>query len=191
MQQINNPPKFAIIAAIEAAKNSTCTKSRRGISIFSDHLLISIGTNSIAYGKCTGDDICKQNCNKICTHAEINAIYNFYKNNVFSKHEKDVSILHVKINEDGNLETSKNPSCWQCSRYILQQGFKGVWLFEQINTNDSNNGEWKFYNSTEFHLQTLDNCNDIIKHDDKLGKFLKIYDDYLDRKIEYKDLPNE
>jgi hypothetical protein len=67
----------------------------------------------------------------------------------------DVSMLHVKIDPmTSKVVAGGPPSCWQCSRMLLDSQIRGIWLYETIGV-----GEWKFYPPDEFHRETLYNCS--------------------------------
>jgi hypothetical protein len=51
----------------------------------------------------------------------------------------------------GMIAVSGHPSCWQCSREILDAGLGGVWLYHAEG--------WRRYAAAEFHDITLDTCD--------------------------------
>ncbi len=69
-------------------------------------------------------------------------------------------LVHVKIGDDGRLVAGGLPSCWQCSRAILDCGFiDGVWLYEEWPTSDGGVSDvWHRYTAESFHRTTLYNC---------------------------------
>lgn len=141
------PPQKAIDAAVAEAKASTCSKSNRGV------VAVSCNTgNIVGYGyneppvpyKCLRNDECKANCNKYCIHAEIRAM------NMVVWMREFVDLVHVKV-VDGELVKGGPPSCWQCSREILERNFRGVWLYLDPEG-------WTYYTALEFHAVTLKHC---------------------------------
>lgn len=66
-------------------------------------------------------------------------------------------MLHVKI-VDGDVVPGGGPSCWQCSREVLDTDLGGVWLYEHDNRVAGAPGLWRFYRAREFHLATLRAC---------------------------------
>jgi hypothetical protein len=64
---------------------------------------------------------------------------------------KKSELLHIKTGEEGLPEPSGQPSCWQCSRMVLEAGLAGVWLLHAEG--------WRRYTPEEFHRLTLDNNN--------------------------------
>lgn len=141
-------------------------------------LLLGIGFNSPAAGGCDATDSCKESCSKRCLHAEARAVR--------SAHRPGGDIVHVKIDESGELAPGGGPSCWQCSREILDSGCRGVWLFEKnpdgwcphldIAAADcwaclGHAGEldrhgdmpiiparWRYYPAADFHRLTMEAC---------------------------------
>lgn len=154
------PPIWAVEIAIEEARKSPCAKSKRGAVAFSDdgsragRLLFGVGCNGPALGGCDGSEACKASCGKRCVHAEARAIR--------GAAGATCDVVHVKIDERGELAAGGGPSCWQCSRDILDAGISGVWLYERHGGND---GElflvvdrWRYYTAAEFHRLTMAAC---------------------------------
>lgn len=82
---------------------------------------------------CTGDEKsanswrCRQHCAKLAVHAEQRAI-------MMALTERDVSmqmleLVHVKVVDEA-VVPGGGPSCWQCSRLVVEVGLKGVWLYQ-------------------------------------------------------------
>lgn len=154
---MNSPPQEAIDAAIEEGQWSLCSKSKRGVSVYR-----IIDNTCVIYGsghnrpplqlRCDGTDACKKTCNQYCLHAEQQAIDEVLRGNASSwKMISDMVMVHAKV-VDGELVKGGPPGCWQCSRQILERGFKGIWLYE------TRYDGWMFYESLDFHLETLENC---------------------------------
>jgi deoxycytidylate deaminase len=139
--------KWALEQAVKAAKNSTC-KSQRGIVIWNrKHGLMTSGWNALPKPfKCDSSEACRANCAKTAVHAEQAAILAFDYINISIK---DCEMIHVKIVE-GKAVVSEKPSCWQCSKLILQAGLKSMWLYQKEGFVE--------YSAEEFHRQTLINC---------------------------------
>ena len=97
-------------------------------------------------------DACRQSCAKRCIHAESKAL----KLAMVAEPDgsPDWAMIHVKIDADGNLVADGGPSCWQCSREILDAEIAGIWLFEARETD-----RWIFYDSLTFHRVTMAACN--------------------------------
>jgi hypothetical protein len=68
-----------------------------------------------------------------------------------------LELLHAKIAGPGQLVAGGPPSCWQCSREILDAGLAAVWLFESIHGGRSSEGIWRRYTAKEFHEVTWRN----------------------------------
>lgn len=137
----------ALAVAIEQAGTSSCMKSKRGVVIWSTYTgeLLASGTNRPPPRfPCDGSFACRTHCNKLCTHAELNAILDVGDAGCHGD-----ELLHVKI-IDGRAVASGPPSCWQCSRQIVAEGIGGVWLLHDEG--------WKRYVGDEFHEATLRHC---------------------------------
>lgn len=143
-----NPPQTCIDFAIETAEQSPCKKSKRGAVLFFSKVGIPIGGafNGPPPGyECLGNLDCRQACAKRCMHAE---------ERIFIKADPRIDMaqcemLHVKV-ESGLLVSSGPPSCWQCSRTMVNVGLYGMWLFHK--------GGWKRYTAKEFNDLTLFEC---------------------------------
>ncbi len=144
------PPGNAIEAAITASMASSCQKSQRGCAIYTmvngAPFVLGHGFNSQPEPyKCNGQ--CLEHCNKLCVHAEVRAIQNVCNDSIWSP--RDACMVHVKT-VDGELAVSGPPSCWQCSRHILDEHMAGVWLYHATG--------WVYYRSIDFHRLTLEYC---------------------------------
>ena len=137
----------ALEYAVEAAKQSPCVKSQRGVVIWRRDMTlpISVGWNHPpAPHECGRNEACRAACNKLCIHAEMDAILKALE----TRGVADFYLLHVKV-VDGKAVPSGLPSCWQCSRLILQCRMKAVWLLHESGL--------QAYDPEEFHWYTLDN----------------------------------
>lgn len=139
-------PDEALAFAVRAALQATCQKSRRGVVLFrrEDAEIVSSGFNGPPPGfVCTGSDACRGACNKVAIHAEDRAI------RFAGWHARGADLLHVKV-VDELPDASGGPSCWQCSRTVVDAGIAGVWLLHE--------GGLKRYTAQEFHRLTLREC---------------------------------
>lgn len=126
--------------AIEVSKKSTCVKSNRGVVVVSSDL------KTVVYGyndppapfACMG---CGDSCNRVAIHAEERALL---KN---PEAARGGDLLHVKTVK-GVPVPSGPPSCWQCSRMIVEAGVARVWLLHS---------DWVSYTAEDFHKETLEN----------------------------------
>jgi len=145
-------PEDAVHYAVAAAKMSPCAKSKRGVVIFDSEGVIETGFNAPAAGVCGGTDECRAACNKICVHAEMDALRHA-EHCYADGHLGELGcldLLHIKV-VDGLPVPSGPPSCWQCSRMILYSGLiERVWLLHDAG--------WSAYSAAEFHRQTLRTC---------------------------------
>lgn len=148
-----SPPQYMIDAARAEAMRSPCAKSKRGVVLFdrgmielwessetpmhrpsSERLIVGRGFNGQPGNfVCTGDLMkCSGACAKLCLHAEQRAINQAL---VHSGDREDgcsmgdLELVHVKVENDV-VVPGGGPSCWQCSRLVVEVGIRGVWLFE-------------------------------------------------------------
>lgn len=134
----------AVGQAVFAAGKSPCQKSKRGAAVWDLGGSWAAGCNHPPKPfECDGSAKCREHCNKRCIHAEVDAIINAE----FELAGKDM--LHVKV-VDGEPVASGPPSCWQCSRHILDAGIRRMWLLEDDG--------WKSYSALDFHTITMRNC---------------------------------
>ncbi len=144
------PPSYVLEAisseaAREAHLHSGCLRSRRGAAIWEpgDVVPRAIGSNKPAVGSCDGTDACKKVCGRICVHAEQEALLR-------CPDAREAEMLHVKVDETGEIVASGGPSCDQCSKLLLHAGIAGMWLLHEDG--------WRRYTALEFHEATLRNC---------------------------------
>jgi deoxycytidylate deaminase len=136
VQNLNLPAQEAITAAIHEARRGralgACAKSSRGAAVYSRALgVYGVGYNGPPYPfRCTKSPTCRARCNQICEHAEQRAIRAAMK--LWTAPQViPLEIVHVKINEHGELVGGGKPSCVVCSREILDAGLSMMWLYER------------------------------------------------------------
>ena len=177
------PPEWAILVAVSAAKLSPCQKSKRGAVVFltagAEDLRIAytgVGYNGPpASIVCDGSEACRSSCGRRCVHAESRALrgYVIRSGLLGEVSGADVDLVHVKVENDA-LVAGGGPSCWQCSREILDLGIGGVWLFLEMTgcettwnpvTGETTAvevgervGMWRRYTAEEFHRVTCENA---------------------------------
>jgi len=149
------PPSYVIEAARKAALESSCAKSKRGVALFNrrdvdrlpqlgqltgltpvteairqraEHAAIAaIGFNGQPPPfMCSGSDLCRRDCGKLCLHAEERAI-----RAAGALDAVDLELVHVEV-VDGQVVSGSGPSCWQCSRLVVEVKIRGVWLYESL-----------------------------------------------------------
>lgn len=180
------PPDHVIAMAVERAMLSPCAKSKRGVVIYEPRpdpeddmvTIVATGHNGPPRPmRCDGSAECRRDCPKICMHAEERAIVAINKDE-WQRFGADgfdlrhLDLVHVKA-EAGQLVPGGGPSCWQCSRTILDELIGGVWLYELTklppacvgcNGYGCNSckpfdgptvGMWRRYTAEEFHRITL------------------------------------
>jgi deoxycytidylate deaminase len=147
----SQPPQEMIDKAVDAAKRSHCAKSKRGAVIYdpANARLLGRGWNGQPEPlTCSGSEACRASCAKLCVHAEARAIHSALLSTHADHHLlSETVLLHAKV-VDGQLVAGGGPSCWQCSREILDQDLRGVWLFLEPD-------HWKLYSAIDFHRETL------------------------------------
>jgi deoxycytidylate deaminase len=152
-------PKIVVTKAREVALMSPCAKSKRGVVIFHPSgNIVAMGCNrpprigwppqlhgveqTMRARECDGSAACRESCAKRCIHAESTAVrtlvYSFAQTmlemRVTDQRRQramlgEFELVHVKIGADGDLVAGGGPSCWQCSREILDVGIGFVWLY--------------------------------------------------------------
>lgn len=171
------PPQTMIDAALSAARSGPCAKSKRGVAIYHPPgnanerpLLFASNWNAPPYPlTCAGNDVCRENCSAICVHAEAAAITAALEECGRGRTLVRCELVHVKVSADGRLVGGKGPSCWQCSKLVLQVGLAGVWLYEAPEISvalanvpeageDCPPAKWVFYSALDFHMTTLEAC---------------------------------
>ncbi len=177
---MKEPPAYVIETARRTAMLSPCAKSKRGVVIFdrltaelnertlgerwfevhrliADDTVLATGFNEQPPGwACTGTDICKRDCAKLCIHAEQDALADLGGHAMRGDHRQGLDLVHVKVVGE-SIVPGGGPSCWQCSRQIIAAKLGGVWLFEKIL--DGTTGRWKRYSALAFHEATLEACD--------------------------------
>ena len=133
----------ALETAVKAAVLSPCQKSKRGVAIFHREYGLSVAGCNHPPGplKCDGTKACRKVCNKICVHAEQDALLQSGAPLV------GYEMLHVKV-VAGKAVPSGPPSCWQCSRLILAAKLKAMWLLHEDGL--------RAYSPLQFHIMTLE-----------------------------------
>lgn len=143
-----SPPDHIIASALAYARQSPCCKSKRGVAIFDPSTphaaAIALGTNHPPLPQgCDGSDACREDCARRCIHAEADGLAMFAALYGASSaldqlgigggmriHPTRSELVHVKIGPAGELVAGGGPSCWQCSRNVLEVGIAAVWLYQ-------------------------------------------------------------
>jgi hypothetical protein len=71
------------------------------------------------------------------------------------------ALLHTEIDEHGNLTAGGGPSCWQCSKLIVDVGFvTGVWLYQRAFAAGPRDHQtaWRWHKAGDFHRITAATC---------------------------------
>lgn len=129
--------------AVQEALKSRCSKSKRGVVISKEGDIIGRGANNPPLDMQCKPDYCYQICNQYTVHGEQNAILDALRNG----HELSGSrMYHIKVKE-GEVRTSGQPSCVQCSKLVMQSG-----IAEFVLKHDEGYG---LYDAREFHELSL------------------------------------
>ncbi len=171
------PPLGVIHAALVAARQSPCQKSKRGAMVFHPFKgFIGLASwNSRPDGQCDGrcqfigmDPPEPSVCSRMCLHAEARAIrYALTDGAIADLEENDgpaieiagCELVHVKVDAHGELVPSGGPSCWQCAKEIADVGLFGVWLYETVSFgNEGVEERWNFYPTQQFYDLTMKEC---------------------------------
>lgn len=152
------PPAHVIRAAIEAACNSPCDKSKRGAAVFERGIagrLVATGWNGRPgdppLSSCGG--ACRSVCRDVAVHAEERAIIDALR----VRPVAGLELVHVKV-VGGELVAGGGPSCSTCSRTILDTGIAAVWLYEELGAPGETvavEWAWRRYHAHDFHELSL------------------------------------
>lgn len=167
----DQPPDNAINWAHRAAGRSPCAKSNRGCAIFDCRSgdVVATGFNGQPEPfACDGSELCKLDCGKLCLHAEERALDAFNRVAAPCEDRTHFAMVHVKVDEvmtaskikvAGVIVSGGPPSCWQCSRKIVESGIRGIWLYQHRDSIDMwGKSIWRFYSASDFHVATLKEC---------------------------------
>jgi deoxycytidylate deaminase len=123
--------KPVINMAIRAARRAPCLKSKRGAIFFHrdfNDVVYGTGFNHVPLGDCNGPCLASRRCAEYAIHAELAALKDVLSDNIVDD-LSDMDILHVKVEQNGDLAFSGGPCCVQCSKTLLHFGIAGVWLY--------------------------------------------------------------
>lgn len=166
------PSQYLIDRALEVAEQSPCEKSKRGVILSRNGVVVGEGFNGPPDGfTCPGRAACTGTCGLRCVHAEMRAIFDA----VWSLSSPGVArqssrmtgrpamceLLHVELAPDGGVVPCDGPVCAQCSKHILECCFIGrVWLYVTNPLRDERMPTlacpaWISYEPAEFHELSL------------------------------------
>ena len=167
------PPAFAVEWAVEVARRSPCAKTRRAAVVFVGEKILGAGYNHPPKPTiCDGSPECRTDCGRRCVHAEAQAARVSWRETATEGLYSSVELVHVKIDSDGKLEAGGGPSCWQCSREVLDAGIAAVWLYRLPTVTEANAADvyraddprhvllarWQRYTAVDFHRITCANA---------------------------------
>lgn len=145
-------PEHALRYAVKVAGRSPCAKSKRGVVVFNEYKILSLGYNTPTIGVCRGTDECRMACPKICVHAEqtalLSAAFEYGEQRATRPWDTSpIELLHVKVTDNVPVPSGP-PSCAECSKLILASHFiERVWLLHEQGLVS--------YTPQDFHRQTL------------------------------------
>lgn len=158
--------------AVEQARFSDCAKSRRGVVVFyrdaehDDYVVVGADCNGQPRTGCHRDDeplacpgteLCRATCAVTAVHAEVRALRQAVEYVAEMHSQRSLEMLHVKIDDSGELVAGGPPSCVQCSKEILDSGVVDMmWLYEKVI--DQTLGVWFNYTPARFHMLSLKNA---------------------------------
>lgn len=131
------PPAWALESAVELGGQSPCAKSKRAVVVIwlgpdgQTPMEIGYGYNRPPYGiGCDGSPACRASCGARCLHAEGIALAVFQMSKTSAVDPADCELVHVKIDEYGQVTAGKGPCCVPCAIQVLDAGIGGVWLYQ-------------------------------------------------------------
>lgn len=144
---VESPPAYVIEAAVQAARLSTCGSTHRGAVAYvpAEDFIDAVGWNRPPVGgECQHTAACREDCGQVAVHAEAMVLQQCR----LTLRVPIFEIVHVRADE-GELQTSGPPSCWQCARLMLDDGrVIAVWLYHAVTG-------WRRYTIIEFYDATM------------------------------------
>lgn len=138
-----------IRTALTAAALSPC-RSKRGVALFDPRTGAHRGSGHNgppAYQPCPGRAICSGTCGQRSVHAEVRALRDamlVWIPNYGGGEPGALDLVHVELATNGGVVACSGPSCWQCSREILDVEFVGgVWLYESTPEENCPHSFWQ------------------------------------------------
>lgn len=127
----------------QEASKSRCQKSQRGVIIVRNGDILGRACNNPPLELLCKPEECHGICNQYCIHAEDRAIH---EANAQGLDLRGSRLYHLKIKE-GTVRPSMDPSCPNCSKWILESGIAEVVLKREIG--------YSLYDAEEFHERSL------------------------------------
>lgn len=144
-----------LVEAANQAPQSNCKKSKRGVVIVSDPLILGYGYNFSVDPKtcCLRKDIRRGIRSELCNgiHAEQRAIRDALSQ---GQDIRDARLYHVEV-ENGEMVPSGPPSCPICSKEILEHKLRDVVLWQKEG--------YIIYPALEFHRLSIRYHQQILK----------------------------
>lgn len=106
--------------ALEKAKHSPCLRDKRGVVIVNKDLEIGSGFNAPPPGFICEPKYCDPTCKNYAGHAEINALADAVRRGN-GANLIGARMYHARA-ENGVLQNSRKPRCYQCSKYLVVFG---------------------------------------------------------------------
>ena len=108
--------------ASEEAKKSPCARDKRGVVIVKESLEIGLGFNAPPVGYICEPKYCQPTCKDYSVHAEMNAIADAVKRGN-GLNLMGARMYHARV-ENGVLQDSRRPKCYQCSKHGVAFGLR-------------------------------------------------------------------
>lgn len=118
-----------IDAARKEAGKSTCAKDHRGAVVYKDGKILGVASNGPIFPHECNPDICFNSCGLFAMHAERLALINALAK---SEDLNDASIIHVRVNDDEDIQISGKLRCEDCTGFMMRFLRKGILLSEFI-----------------------------------------------------------
>ncbi|HBB76139.1 MAG: hypothetical protein A2186_03060 [Candidatus Levybacteria bacterium RIFOXYA1_FULL_41_10] len=125
------------------ASSSTCSKDHRGAVVFRDRQVLGMATNGPIYPHGCNPATCFDVCGLFTMHAERQALVNALAD---GQDLNGASVLHVRINENEEVQVSGKLRCEDCTGYMARFLRKGILLKEFILLQE---GGWTAYEISE------------------------------------------
>jgi hypothetical protein len=151
-------PEVGVLGARHYAIPVKNASAGAGAGFNGPPMTLAIGGARPAWATCDGSEACRRDCGRRCVHAEVRAVMALLEEDrAMAPH---LHMVHVKIPAHGEEMPprpdglsdhaglpSGGPSCIDCSKFLLDACFGGIWLYESRG--------WRYYTAAAFHHATV------------------------------------